>query len=129
MYLNMAVCLFFLFLVLLIWMSSFLIKVFKQCVMHNVSSFLCFVYIATDWTICKSVNKLIHLLHVVLTYSYVPSVWPNIHNCTSLLVQRHHTVLGKRHMNHSAIGRVSLARENEAGGNWGQEIHIFHVNV
>ena len=27
------------------------------------------------------------------------------------------------------IGRVSLARENEAGGSWGQEVHIIHVNV
>ena len=27
------------------------------------------------------------------------------------------------------IGRVSLARENEAGGSWGQEIHILHVNI
>ena len=28
-----------------------------------------------------------------------------------------------------SIGRVSLMRENEAGGNWEQEIHILHVNV
>ena len=27
------------------------------------------------------------------------------------------------------IGRASLARENEAGDNWGQEVHILHVNV
>ena len=27
------------------------------------------------------------------------------------------------------IGRVSLARENEAGGSWGQEIHILDVNI
>ena len=27
------------------------------------------------------------------------------------------------------IGRASLARENEAGDNWGQEVNIFHVNV
>ena len=27
------------------------------------------------------------------------------------------------------IGRVSLARENEAAGSWGQEVHILHVNV
>ena len=27
------------------------------------------------------------------------------------------------------IGRVSLARENEAGGSWGQKVHILHVNV
>ena len=27
------------------------------------------------------------------------------------------------------IGRVSLARENEAGDNWGQEVQILHVNV
>ena len=27
------------------------------------------------------------------------------------------------------IGRVSLARENEAAGSWGQEIHILHVNI
>ena len=26
------------------------------------------------------------------------------------------------------VGRVSLARENEAGGSWGQEVHIRHVN-
>ena len=30
---------------------------------------------------------------------------------------------------HPHIGRVSLARENEAGGSWGQEVHILHVNV
>ena len=29
----------------------------------------------------------------------------------------------------TAIGRVSLARENEAGGSWGQKVHILHVNV
>ena len=28
-----------------------------------------------------------------------------------------------------AIGRASLARENEAGGSWGQEVHILHVNI
>ena len=27
------------------------------------------------------------------------------------------------------IGRASLARENEAGGSWGQEVHILHVNI
>ena len=27
------------------------------------------------------------------------------------------------------IGCVSLARENEAGGSWGQEVHILHVNI
>ena len=27
------------------------------------------------------------------------------------------------------IGRVSLARENEAGGSCEQKVHIFHVNV
>ena len=27
------------------------------------------------------------------------------------------------------IGRVSLARENEAGGSWVQKVHILHVNV
>ena len=27
-----------------------------------------------------------------------------------------------------AIGRASLARENEAGGSWGQ-VHILHVNI
>ena len=29
----------------------------------------------------------------------------------------------------SSIGRASLARENEAGDSWGQEVHILHVNV
>ena len=28
-----------------------------------------------------------------------------------------------------SIGRASLARENEAGGSWGQEVHILHVNI
>ena len=28
-----------------------------------------------------------------------------------------------------SIGRASLARENEAGGSWGQKVHISHVNV
>ena len=27
------------------------------------------------------------------------------------------------------LGRASLARENEAGGTWGQEVHILHVNI
>ena len=27
------------------------------------------------------------------------------------------------------IGRVSLTRENEAGGSWGQVVHILHVNI
>ena len=26
-------------------------------------------------------------------------------------------------------GRVSLARKNETGGSWGQEVHILHVNI
>ena len=29
----------------------------------------------------------------------------------------------------ATIGRASLARENEAGGSWGQEVHILHVNI
>ena len=28
-----------------------------------------------------------------------------------------------------SIGRVSPARQNEAGGSWGQEVHILHVNI
>ena len=27
------------------------------------------------------------------------------------------------------IGPASLARENEAGGSWGQEVNILHVNI
>ena len=27
------------------------------------------------------------------------------------------------------IGRASLARENEVGDSWGQEVHILHVNI
>ena len=27
------------------------------------------------------------------------------------------------------IGRASLARENESGGSWGQEVHILHGNI
>ena len=27
------------------------------------------------------------------------------------------------------IGPASLARENEAGGSWGQEVHILHVYI
>ena len=27
------------------------------------------------------------------------------------------------------IGPASLARENEAGGSWGQEVHLLHVNI
>ena len=30
---------------------------------------------------------------------------------------------------YSCIGRASLACENEAGGSWGQEVHILHVNI
>ena len=29
----------------------------------------------------------------------------------------------------ATIGPASLARENEAGGSWGQEVHILHVNI
>ena len=32
-------------------------------------------------------------------------------------------------LEHLCIGRVSLACENEAGGSWGQKVHILHVNV
>ena len=28
-----------------------------------------------------------------------------------------------------AIGRISLAREAEAGDRWGQEVHILHANI
>ena len=28
-----------------------------------------------------------------------------------------------------SIGRASLARENDAGGSWGQEVHILPVNI
>ena len=27
------------------------------------------------------------------------------------------------------LGPASLARENEAGGSWGQEVHLLHVNI
>ena len=27
------------------------------------------------------------------------------------------------------IGHASLTRENKAGGSWGQEVHILHVNI
>ena len=30
---------------------------------------------------------------------------------------------------YSLIGRASLAGENEAGGSWGQEVHILHINT
>ena len=46
-----------------------------------------------------------NILHVVLTSSYVPSVWLNVHECTLLLVKRHHTAFGKCRTNRSAIGR------------------------
>ena len=29
----------------------------------------------------------------------------------------------------AVIGRVSLARDNEAGGSWGQEVHILHIGL
>ena len=28
-----------------------------------------------------------------------------------------------------SIGRANLARENEAEGSWGQEVHLLHVNI
>ena len=31
--------------------------------------------------------------------------------------------------NNLRIGPASLAHENEAGGSWGQEVHILHVNI
>ena len=42
-------------------------------------------------------------------------------------VDAHHGFVFRRPSN--TIGRVSLARENEAGGSWGQEVNILHVNV
>ena len=27
------------------------------------------------------------------------------------------------------IGPASLAHKNEAGGSWGQEVHLLHVNI
>ena len=36
------------------------------------------------------------------------------------------SIVNKRLLN---IGHASLARENEAGGSWGQEVHILHVNI
>ena len=41
-------------------------------------------------------------------YIYIKSLTPNIY---------------------VSIGRVSLARENEAGGSWRQKVQILHVNV
>ena len=32
-------------------------------------------------------------------------------------------------MTMALIGRASLARENEAGSSWGQEVHILHVKI
>ena len=29
----------------------------------------------------------------------------------------------------ASIGHVSLGLENKVGGTWGQEVHIFHVNI
>ena len=51
----------------------------------------------------------------------------NVINKYHLLHQRHtkQVVFNEIH----TIGRVSLARENEAGGSWGQEVHILHVNI
>ena len=37
--------------------------------------------------------------------------------------------VGIDNLSHLAIGRVSFARENEAGGSWGQKIPIFHFNI
>ena len=37
--------------------------------------------------------------------------------------------LGWRFSGLMTIGRASLARENEAGGSWGQEVHLLHVNI
>ena len=69
---------------------------FKEYFLISVSSiinpaFLCFVYMATYWTVLvyKSVNELINVLHVVLTF-HCPIGRLNVHDCTSLLVQRHH---------------------------------------
>ena len=46
----------------------------------------------------------------------------NMERCSPALL-----VLTPEHV--GRIGPVSLARENEAGGSWGQEVHILHVNV
>ena len=52
----------------------------------------------------KSVNKLINVLHVVVTSSYDLSVWLNGHNRTSYYFYNDTTVLVKRRTNCSVIG-------------------------
>ena len=47
---------------------------------------------------------------------------PPVRKCTKVNVYLiSHVIL--------SIGRASLARENEAGGSWGQEVYILHVNI
>ena len=49
---------------------------------------------------------------------------------SQVLILFAHAFLPELGLSHSnTIGRVSLARENEAGGTWGQEVHIHHVKV
>ena len=45
--------------------------------------------------------------------TYVPSVWLNVHDCTSLLVQRQHTALGKFRL---AIGRELVSPSSKRMG-------------
>ena len=60
-------------------------------------------------------------------YKLAPSVW-SAANAHDGAVHRE-TALRSNTNSSGTIGRVSLARENEAGGSWGQEVHILHVNV
>ena len=66
------------------------------------------------------------MLMTHLAQEVAPSPRANMHAYGSPLVPRVNIPFSdSRHL----IGRASLARENEAGGSWGQEVHILHVNI
>ena len=66
----------------------------------------------------EKVGDLIESKRIIIGFNHscfcLLMVWKTKNTCGSLLM---------------FIGRASLAREDEAGGSWGQEVHILHVNI
>ena len=96
-------------------------------IMYPVFCVSCTIWLVIgQFVLYKYVNKLMN--NVVLTSSYVPSVWLNVHDCTPLLVQRHHTIFGKHRTNRSAVELVvGLCRQvvNE----WSPPPKNCHQNI
>ena len=87
------------------------IKLLNQCV-----SFLCLKKACCLMVSCRNFVTGCDTKHAYKT--------PNVN-----LVKSSFNLTVNLAVNLNLIGRVSLARETEARGSWGQEVHILHVNV